>query len=491
MISYAQNFEDVMLWRALKHVEAGFYIDVGAGGPTLYSVTKAFYEAGWRGVNIEPMPKPFAELEAARPRDVNLRLAAGAETGTVEIWEAEVDGLATGRSDHVQRMLAEGRKGAYRATPMRRLAELCDEHAKGCIHFLKIDVEGMERDVLLGCDFARHRPWVVVVEATIPNSPVECHAEWEPLLLGAGYRMVYADGLNRFYVAPERAELADAFRYPPNFFDGFTPCAEVQANARAEWAERTRRETETRAELAEQAWRQAGAWADQLDQARLQAIARAELAETAWREADAQVKQIEESRRRAETRAELAEQARDSATARAELAEQARDAADTRAERAERARAEEAGEAAAQRLESEARRGEFEAWAHWADARAKAAEAEIAELLNSKSWRVTRPLRELRRLTASSAAAGRGAAARVALTLAGDPRVRRGIVSLAIRMGVYDRLRRAFSRIVDGDRASGDAAPPPDPVNAFDALSPRERDIHRMLEAALTPTEKP
>ena len=29
-ISYAQNFEDVMLWRALKHVENGFYIDVGA-----------------------------------------------------------------------------------------------------------------------------------------------------------------------------------------------------------------------------------------------------------------------------------------------------------------------------------------------------------------------------------------------------------------------------------------------------------------------------
>ena len=26
-ISYAQNFEDVMLWRALKHVEKGFYID--------------------------------------------------------------------------------------------------------------------------------------------------------------------------------------------------------------------------------------------------------------------------------------------------------------------------------------------------------------------------------------------------------------------------------------------------------------------------------
>jgi hypothetical protein len=31
-ISYAQNYEDVILWRALRHVEKGFYVDVGASG---------------------------------------------------------------------------------------------------------------------------------------------------------------------------------------------------------------------------------------------------------------------------------------------------------------------------------------------------------------------------------------------------------------------------------------------------------------------------
>ena len=40
-VSYEQNFEDVMLWRALKHVENGFYIDVGANDPTTESVTKS------------------------------------------------------------------------------------------------------------------------------------------------------------------------------------------------------------------------------------------------------------------------------------------------------------------------------------------------------------------------------------------------------------------------------------------------------------------
>jgi hypothetical protein len=44
--SYAQNFEDVTLWRALRDVEAGFYVDVGAWDPDLDSVTRAFSERG-------------------------------------------------------------------------------------------------------------------------------------------------------------------------------------------------------------------------------------------------------------------------------------------------------------------------------------------------------------------------------------------------------------------------------------------------------------
>lgn len=37
-ISYAQNFEDVMLWRALKLFGPGRYIDVGANHPSQDSV---------------------------------------------------------------------------------------------------------------------------------------------------------------------------------------------------------------------------------------------------------------------------------------------------------------------------------------------------------------------------------------------------------------------------------------------------------------------
>ena len=65
-VSYAQNHEDVLLFRALGHVRNGVYVDVGASHPEEDSVTKAFSDRGWTGVNIEPSPETFALLDRAR-----------------------------------------------------------------------------------------------------------------------------------------------------------------------------------------------------------------------------------------------------------------------------------------------------------------------------------------------------------------------------------------------------------------------------------------
>src|SRR5271165_5311265 len=85
MISYAQNFEDVTLWRAFKDIGVGRYVDVGAFHPEIDSVTKWFYDQGWSGINMEPVPEMFAVIEAARPRDINIRAAAGAAPGTADM----------------------------------------------------------------------------------------------------------------------------------------------------------------------------------------------------------------------------------------------------------------------------------------------------------------------------------------------------------------------------------------------------------------------
>lgn len=239
-VSYAQNFEDVMLWRALKGVHAGFYIDLGASEPSDDSVTRAFYDRGWHGINVEPADAPFARLAAARPRDVNLKVFVGAQQGEQRFFlVGEGVGLSTASPEFAEQHRAAGWAISDTTVPVTTLAAICAEHVSGPIHFLKVDVEGAERAAFEGADFTRYRPWIILVEATLPNSQTPSHGEWEDLLTAAGYRFVYFDGLNRFYVAAEQHDaLAEFFLAPPNVFDVFARHREIEARDGAEAARR-------------------------------------------------------------------------------------------------------------------------------------------------------------------------------------------------------------------------------------------------------------
>jgi len=221
-VSYSQNAEDVLLWRALGHVADGFYIDVGASDPVEHSVTKAFYERGWRGISIEPLPSFHEQFQQQRPRDVNLAIAAGAGDGELTLYDVpEVRGWASPDQAVAEMHRAEGHAIAELKVPVRTLASVCEEHVRGEIHFLKIDVEGFEADVLRGMDFTRWRPWVLVIEATLPNSRETNHASWEDMVTGQRYRFAWFDGLNRWYVAEEHPELMQHFGIQPNVFDAY------------------------------------------------------------------------------------------------------------------------------------------------------------------------------------------------------------------------------------------------------------------------------
>ncbi|ALN79233.1 FkbM family methyltransferase [Lysobacter antibioticus] len=220
-ISYAQNFEDVILHRALADVEAGFYVDVGAQHPLRDSVTRAFYERGWRGINIEPVAMWHGLIEVDRPEDLNLRIAVGASEGEIAFFEVADSGLSTVDKDLAAKYVSEGFSVAMAVVKLRTLDAVLAEHGREQIHFLKIDVEGAEAEVLKGLSLKQVRPWIIVVEATRPNTQIDASGAWQHMLTDADYSQVYYDGLNCFFLAKEHQELADRFGQPPNFFDNF------------------------------------------------------------------------------------------------------------------------------------------------------------------------------------------------------------------------------------------------------------------------------
>jgi FkbM family methyltransferase len=226
IISYAQNFEDVLLTRVFANLNYGFYVDIGAYHPVEDSVTKAFYDRGWSGINIEP-GEIFDELAAARTRDVNLNIAVYDRKG--EIAFAQHPGWYAGLS-HVE----DGGPLEPSASPDQlgvetrvvacdTLSNILERHGgRRPIAFVKIDAEGAELAIIRSTNWRHVRPTVLLIEATLPLSTELDNQDWEPILLEQGYCRAYFDGINCFYVPEERSDLLRCFVLPVNVLDGFT-----------------------------------------------------------------------------------------------------------------------------------------------------------------------------------------------------------------------------------------------------------------------------
>jgi FkbM family methyltransferase len=217
-LSYSQNMEDVHLARIFEGVAEGFTIDIGAGHPVADNVSLKSYLAGWRGLVVEPQEALHRLYARVRPRDIAIRDLVGRTAGEIDFHVVDrLHGFSTTVEAHAAGAGAFGAGYVTERRAMTTLAALCEAHAPSRIEWLKIDVEGAEADVLAGHDWTRHRPRLVLIEAVAPGSMAPSHEGWEPILLGAGYRFVFFDGLNRFYLAEEAADLAP--RVPATYQD--------------------------------------------------------------------------------------------------------------------------------------------------------------------------------------------------------------------------------------------------------------------------------
>jgi FkbM family methyltransferase len=222
IVSYAQNFEDVILWRVLEDVGVGLYIDIGAHDPEIDSVSKAFYEHGWRGIHVEPSADSVQRIRTSRPGETVIQALVAETAGVRPFYEIPGSGLSTAcrelAEEHRDKLGLEIIDTLVTSLTLDSVLEIAP---RDDIHWLKIDVEGYEREVLSGWQHSSRRPWVLVVEATYPLTPDDVSRNWEHLILGKGYSLAYRDGLNRYYLHDSQGDRKGLFDYPPNVFDGF------------------------------------------------------------------------------------------------------------------------------------------------------------------------------------------------------------------------------------------------------------------------------
>ncbi|MEI8070701.1 MAG: FkbM family methyltransferase [Planctomycetota bacterium] len=124
---------------------------MGGFDPDTDSVAKHFYDKGWSGANVEPIERFHRKCEKQRPRDWNIKGVVGAAVGTVSFNEWGDSGLSTYRETFDENAITKmSFSRTIHSVPMTTLAEITSQLGPLEIEFLKIDVKGAERDVLLG-----------------------------------------------------------------------------------------------------------------------------------------------------------------------------------------------------------------------------------------------------------------------------------------------------------------------------------------------------
>ena len=197
------------------------YVDVGANHPFDLSITASLYSLGWRGILVEADPDFAADLRRHRPSDQVVEKAAGDREGEITFYRVAGTGLGTLSEGEARAAGASG----FEVTEFTIASETLNQIIESTlgpdspIHFMSIDVEGAEPLVLAGLDLEVVRPWVVCIEAIDADTKVPNHVAWESRLLDHNYIDAAFDGINRWYVAREHAELAELIAVPLNPID--------------------------------------------------------------------------------------------------------------------------------------------------------------------------------------------------------------------------------------------------------------------------------
>jgi FkbM family methyltransferase len=172
-VSWAQAGEDLALINALAGIEKGRYVDVGAHHPSRFSVTRALYERGWTGINIEANFDLIANFERERSRDINLNYCVG-NSAEYSFHVFEEPALSTVSIDWKEKFLQEKQIfSETRAVEGIKLSSVVqDFFSDGEFTFLNIDVEGADLEALESLEMSVLRrtlwPKWVMLETAAP-----------------------------------------------------------------------------------------------------------------------------------------------------------------------------------------------------------------------------------------------------------------------------------------------------------------------------------
>ncbi|WP_310430228.1 FkbM family methyltransferase [Chamaesiphon sp. VAR_48_metabat_135_sub] len=189
--SFSQFGEDVVISKYLDNLDPqdGIYLDVGSFNPITFSNTLLLHKRGWQGINIDIDPDKIDEFIESRPSDFNvvaavsdkvekLKFACYPSRATNQLFPLE-------STEHLSILGQEPTKVVIlETTRLDKILESSPFSDKS-IHYMNIDCEGHDFNVLISFDIERYYPKVISIEAWTD----EDLGKIENYLLPKGYKL--------------------------------------------------------------------------------------------------------------------------------------------------------------------------------------------------------------------------------------------------------------------------------------------------------------
>ena len=145
----------------------GIMVEVGAGPPEFYSMSKHFRDNNWRCICIDPNPKFVKQHKEQNNEIYEYACSFEEKYSTFKIvdtgWNPNDDGISYSALEIKYDM---PHNYGITQIPVRviKLDSLLQELNIEKIDFLSVDTEGWELEVMMGFDLIKYKPTVVLLE---------------------------------------------------------------------------------------------------------------------------------------------------------------------------------------------------------------------------------------------------------------------------------------------------------------------------------------
>lgn len=200
---HAQFGEDRILERIFSNEKQGYCVEVGAYDGRTGSATYLFERRGWHCLLVEPIPELVEEITRHR-RCILKPCAASSQEGEATLFVAEsVEQMSTldltpAYHQWIREMGGSVKEITVRTAPLNTLLA---EAGFPQVHFITVDVEGHELEVLRGFDLERYKPRIVIIEENVPQPTLARY------MAERGYVNFKRTGVNEWYAHEADEEL--------------------------------------------------------------------------------------------------------------------------------------------------------------------------------------------------------------------------------------------------------------------------------------------